>query len=69
MKTRNNRNGQSADFTFDVWVNNQLDFLSHIDDHDDISSFDDNWIVSAGDLFGRMDIPLDEPMNYHDEAA
>lgn len=68
MKTPKN---QSSNFTFDVWVNDQVDFLANIADHDDIGfgSFDDNWIVSAGDLFGKMELPLDVPVNYNDEAA
>ena len=68
MKTRSN---QSSNFSFDVWVNDQVNFLSNIADHDDIGSgsFDDNWIVSAGDLFGKMDLPTDEPLNYYDDAA
>lgn len=68
MKTRSTR---SSEFAFDVWVNDQVDFLSNIADHDDIGfgTFDDNWIVSAGDLFGKMDLPTDEPVNYYDEAA
>lgn len=68
MKTHSNK---SANFAFDVWVNDQVDFLSNIADHDDIGfgSFDDNWLVSASDLFGKMDLPTDEPMGYYDEAA
>ena len=66
MKTRNN---QASDFAFEVWVNDQVDFLSHLADHDDVGSFDDNWIVSAGDLFGKMNLPTDEPVSYYDEAA
>jgi hypothetical protein len=66
MKTHKN---QPSAFTFDIWVNDQADFPAYIVDHDNLGSFDDNWIVSAGDLFGRMELPLDEPMNYNDEAA
>lgn len=71
MKTRNN---EFANFAFDVWVNDEVDFLSNIADHDDIGfgSFDDNWLVSAGDLFGRMELPVNEPVSYYDnydEAA
>ena len=68
MKTRNNK---SANFPFDVWVNDQVDFLSNIADHDDIGfgAFDDNWLVSAGDLFGRMELPTDDSINQYDDAA
>ncbi|GAB3224821.1 hypothetical protein [Spirosoma arcticum] len=66
MKTHRN---QASDYTFDVWVNDQADFPTYIADHDDLGSFDDNWIVSAGDLFGKMDLPTDEPVSYNDEAA
>lgn len=66
MKTHKN---QPADFIFDVWVNDQVDFRSNIADHDELGSFDDNWIVSAGDLFGKMDLPIDETISYYDDAA
>lgn len=69
MKTLNSRpdtgvNRHPADFSFDTWINDQDDLLD-----DDISSFDTNWIVSAGDLFGNMDLPTDDPQHYYDEAA
>lgn len=64
MKTRIN-----TEFSFEVWINDQADFLA-----DESGSFDDNWIISAGDLFGQMDLPTsltehDEPVGYYDEAA
>lgn len=59
MKTRIN-----SEFSFEVWINNDIDSMA-----DEIGLFDDNWIVSAGDLFGRMDLPTDEPVNYYDLAA
>jgi len=55
-----------ADFTFDMWVNDQDDYLLD----DDLSSFDTNWIVSATDLFGTLELPTtDEQQDQYDEAA
>ena len=55
-----------ADFTFDMWVNDQDDCLLD----DDLSSFDTNWIVSATDLFGTLELPTtDEQQDQYDEAA
>ena len=59
MKTR-----ITSEFSFEVWINDQSDSFA-----DEAGSFDDNWIVSAGDLFDGMDLPTDEPLNYYDEAA
>ena len=64
MKTRTNRTGVSAEFSFEVWINNDVDSMA-----EEFGSFDDNWLVSAGDLFGQMELPVDEPMSYYDEAA
>ena len=36
----------TSEFSFEVWINNDIDSRA-----DEIGSFDDNWIVSAGDLF------------------
>ncbi len=71
MQTPNSRPRASAahhpaDFTFDTWVNDQDDYLLD----DDLSSFDTNWIVSATDLFGNLELPTaDEQQEYYDEAA
>jgi len=71
MQTPNSRPRASADhhpadFTFDTWVNDQDDYLLD----DDLSSFDTNWIVSATDLFGNLELPTaDEQQDYYDEAA
>ena len=55
-----------ADFAFDTWINDQDDCLFD----DDLSSFDTNWIVSATDLFGTLELPIaDEQQNQYDEAA
>ena len=54
----------TSDFTFDVWINAQADFLN-----EELGSFDDNWIVSAGDLFGEMELPGDDSTSFHDQAA
>ena len=54
----------NSEFSFDVWINNDIDSMA-----EEFGSFDDNWIVSAGDLFGKMDLPTDEPTSYYDEAA
>ncbi|AQG80151.1 hypothetical protein [Spirosoma montaniterrae] len=59
MKTRIN-----SEFSFEVWINNDIDSMA-----DEIGVFDDNWIVSAGDLFGQMELPVDEPIAYYEEAA
>lgn len=59
MKTRIN-----SEFSFEVWINNDMDSVA-----DEFSNFDDNWLVSAGDLFDGIDLPTDEPLNYYDEAA
>ncbi|WP_338870768.1 hypothetical protein WBJ53_23625 [Spirosoma sp. SC4-14] len=50
--------------SFEVWINDQDTLL-----FDDTSTFDDNWIVSATDLFGSMDLPNDEEEKYYEEAA
>lgn len=55
----------TAEFSFDVWINNDFDSMAD----ELIGSFDDNWLVSAGDLFGQMDLPTDEPHGYYEEAA
>lgn len=64
------KNRINSEFSFEVWINN--DFDSSADEL--IGSFDDNWIISAGDLFGQMDFPIgmphhDEPLGYYEEAA
>ncbi len=69
MKTRIN-----TELSFEVWLNDQTDFLT-----DETGSFDDNWIVSAGDLFGQMDSltaiadlgmsDYSDQIDYYDEAA
>jgi hypothetical protein len=64
MKARTNRTGISAEFSFEVWINNDVDSMA-----EEFGSFDDNWLVSAGDLFGKMELPVNEPMGYYDEAA
>ena len=59
------KNRINSEFSFEVWINN--DFDSSTDEL--IGSFDDNWIVSAGDLFSQMELPTDEPLGYYEEAA
>lgn len=59
MKTHIN-----SEFSFEVWINDQSDSFA-----DETDSFDDNWLVSGGDLFNGIDLPTDEPLNYYDEAA
>ena len=39
-----------------IWVNNAEDW----DDSDDV--YDDNWIISAGDLFRTFEYDDDEPL-------
>ena len=58
------KNRINSEFSFEVWMNNEFDPMA-----DETGSFDDNWIVSAGDLFGRMDLPTDDAVSYYDEAA
>ena len=74
MKAHSNRSTTGApsrptDFPFEIWANDSADFYA-----DEAGSFDDNWIVSAGDLFGKMDLPTglleqDEFVTYYDKAA
>lgn len=52
-----------SEFSFEVWISDQSDSFT------DETGFDDNWIVSAGDLFNGIDLPSDEPINYYDDAA
>ncbi len=59
----------NSEFSFEVWINNDIDAMA-----DEIGSFDDNWLVSAGDLFDGVELPTgmpyqDETLNYYDEAA
>ncbi|MGF7219182.1 hypothetical protein GGR92_005364 [Spirosoma lacussanchae] len=54
----------TSEFSFEVWINNDIDSMA-----DEIGSFDDNWMVSAGDLFDGLDLPADEPLQHYDEAA
>ncbi|KAB7725726.1 hypothetical protein F5984_25740 [Rudanella paleaurantiibacter] len=54
----------NPEFSFEVWINNDADSMA-----DEIGSFDDNWMVSAGDLFDGMELPTDEPLYQYDEAA
>lgn len=58
------KNRINSEFSFEVWMNNDIDSMT-----DETGTFDDNWIVSASDLFGRMDLPTDDAVNYYDEAA
>ncbi|GAA4414992.1 hypothetical protein GCM10023187_45100 [Nibrella viscosa] len=53
-----------SEFSFEVWINNDNNSMA-----DEIGSFDDNWIVSAGDLFNGMELPADEPLPQQEEAA
>lgn len=59
MKARN-----TSDPFFDGWGNSLADVPG-----DETGSFDDNWIVSAGDLFGAMELPVDDTEGYYNEAA
>ena len=59
MKTR-----ITTEFSFEVWINDSDDY-----NNDDLGNFDDNWLISAGDLFGKMDLLTDEDYDYGDEAA
>ncbi|GAB4055052.1 hypothetical protein [Spirosoma litoris] len=59
MKTRIH-----SEHSFEIWINNDTDFLA-----DEAGDFDDNWVVSAGDLFGNMALPHDEAASYYDDAA
>ena len=54
----------NSEFSFEVWINNDNDSMA-----DEIGSFDDNWSVSAGDLFDGMDVPTDMPSGHYEEAA
>ncbi|QDK82391.1 hypothetical protein EXU85_28795 [Spirosoma sp. KCTC 42546] len=53
-----------TEHSFEVWINNDTDSLA-----DETGSFDDNWIVSAGDLFDNMALSNDESISYYDEVA
>lgn len=59
MKTRIN-----SESSFEVWINNDIDSMA-----EEIGSFDDNWIVSAGDLFGGVEFSTNDVVDYYDEAA
>lgn len=59
------KNRINSDFSFEVWINSDFDSMSD----ELLGNFDDNWIVSAGDLFDQMDLPTDEPLGYYEEAA
>lgn len=59
------KNRINSEFSFEVWINNDFDSMSD----ELIGNFDDNWIVSAGDLFGQMDLPTDGPLGHYEEAA
>lgn len=58
------KNRINSEFSFEVWMNNDFDAMAH-----ETGSFDDNWLISASDLFGQMDLPADDTVNYYDEAA
>ncbi|GAB3809534.1 hypothetical protein GCM10028819_51590 [Spirosoma humi] len=58
------KNRINSEFSFEVWMNNDFDSMAH-----EAGSFDDNWLVSAGDLFGQIDLSMDDSANYYDEAA
>lgn len=58
------KNRINSEFSFEVWINSSFESTA-----DETGDFDDNWIVSAGDLFGRMDLLADEAINQYDEAA
>ncbi|MCK8496026.1 MULTISPECIES: hypothetical protein [Spirosoma] len=45
-----------TEFSFDSWINNDVDSTS-----DDFGQFDDNWLISADDLFSHLEQTLDEP--------
>lgn len=61
MKTR-----PLYDFS-DDFQNNSFSDDELLDQEDGL--YDDNWIVSAGDLFNEMDIPLNEYNPYQNQAA
>jgi len=54
----------TSDSFFDGWGHSLADASG-----DENGSFDDNWIVSAGDLFGAMELPVDDTERYYNEAA
>lgn len=58
------KNRFNSEFSFEVWINNDFDSMAQ-----ETGSFDENWLVSASDLFGQMYLPPDEAANHFDEAA
>jgi hypothetical protein len=58
------KNRINSEFSFEVWINNDFDLMAN-----EAGSYDDNWLVSASDLFGQMDLPTDDTASYYDEAA
>ncbi|WP_157634739.1 hypothetical protein [Spirosoma panaciterrae] len=53
-----------SEYSFEVWINEASDNLG-----DETGSFDDNWIVSASDLFSQMNLPTNDPMGSYEEVA
>jgi hypothetical protein len=54
----------NTEFSFEVWINNDADSMA-----DDFGQFDDNWLVSADDLFSHLELPGDDSNGYYQEAA
>ncbi len=54
----------NSESSFEVWINNDIDSMA-----DEIGSFDDNWIVSASDLFNGLELPNDDSPRHYDEVA
>ena len=53
-----------SNHSFEIWMNDQSDVEA-----DDQGLFDDNWIVSGGDLFNSLESTNDDSVNYYEEAA
>lgn len=54
----------NTEFSFEVWINNDADLMA-----DDFGQYDDNWLVSADDLFGHLELPGDESVAYYQDVA
>ncbi len=52
----------ASEFSFEVWINDSDDY-----NNDGLGNFDDNWLVSAGDIFGEM--TPDDDTDYEVKAA
>lgn len=46
-----------TEFSFATWINNDVDSTS-----DEFGQFDDNWLISADDLFRHLELAVDEPV-------